>query len=208
MHIYAFGSLCRGDIDINSDIDLLAVVDGHESRVSPDVFSIYSYRRISDIWNEGNPFAWHLARESRLVFTPDESDYLRSLGSPNRYKNCASDCEKFYGLFQQAQRAIETSSDSVVFELSTVFLSIRNIATCFSLGAGVQPDFSRQSAFKLGPNNAPLSDCVYSLLVRARVLSTRGCGTKLTSEEVAFVARELPQINDWMVRVVKEAKKQ
>lgn len=35
MHIYAFGSICRGEIDKNSDIDLLAIVDGFDARLWP-----------------------------------------------------------------------------------------------------------------------------------------------------------------------------
>jgi len=206
MHIYAFGSLCRGDIDTDSDIDLLAVVEGHEPRVSPSTFSIYSYQRIKDLWSEGNPFAWHLALESRLVFTHDESDYLRSLGTPSRYRNCTRDCQKFFELFKQALRSLESGGGNKVFELSTIFLSVRNIATCFSLGIGKQPDFSRRSALRLDEKKAPLSDNAYSLLIRARVLSTRAFGAKLGSGEVTQVLEELPRVQDWMARLVDESK--
>lgn len=65
MHIYAFGSICRGDVSPASDVDLLAIVDGYDERFSLDDYSIYSYDRIWEIWNEGNPFAWHLALESK-----------------------------------------------------------------------------------------------------------------------------------------------
>ena len=67
MHVYAFGSICRGDVSLTSDIDLLAVVDGYDPRFDPNVFSIYSYNRIEELWAEGNPFAWHLAKESKVV---------------------------------------------------------------------------------------------------------------------------------------------
>jgi predicted nucleotidyltransferase len=67
MHIYAFGSLCRGEVSRNSDVDLLALVDGFDERFNPEIYSIYSYRRIEELWREGNPFAWHLSLESRLV---------------------------------------------------------------------------------------------------------------------------------------------
>jgi hypothetical protein len=53
MHIYAFGSVCRGDISPGSDVDLLAVVEGHDARFSPDDYSIYSYERVREIWEEG-----------------------------------------------------------------------------------------------------------------------------------------------------------
>src|SRR4051794_25369031 len=107
MHIYAFGSICRGNMAVDSDVDLLAIVDGHNSCLSPDVFSIYSYKRLNALWNEGNPFAWHLALESRLIFSSDQSDYLSSLGKPSRYRNCIRDCEKFFALFQKASDSID-----------------------------------------------------------------------------------------------------
>jgi len=44
------------------------------------------------------------------------------------------------------QCSITGGSNSKVFDLSTIFLSIRNIATCFSLGVKSQPNFSRNSA--------------------------------------------------------------
>ena len=134
MHIYAFGSVCRGDISPGSDIDLLAIVEGYDSRFDPDIYSIYSYKRIREIWKEGNPFAWHLSLEARILFSSDRSDFLSSLGSPALYRNCVRDCDKFFSLFREARISLEKNSTSKVFDLSMIFLSIRNIATCFSLG--------------------------------------------------------------------------
>jgi predicted nucleotidyltransferase len=191
MHIYAFGSICRGDIAADSDVDLLAIVNRHNPGISPDVFSIYSYERLKALWSEGNPFAWHLTLESSLIFSVDHSDYLVSLGKPSRYKDCIRDCEKFFALFQKAYESIVRGGRNRVFELSTLFLSIRNIATCFSLGVTAQPDFSRQSALRLSGHSAPLAVASYSTLLRARVLSTRGAGAQLEAKEIDAVLQEL-----------------
>ncbi|MEW6159832.1 MAG: nucleotidyltransferase domain-containing protein [Verrucomicrobiota bacterium] len=207
MHIYAFGSICRGDLDTDSDIDLLAIVEGQDSRFNANAFSIYSYERIKELWAEGNPFAWHLARESRMLFSGDETDFIRSLGNPNRYRNCVHDCRKFLLLFQQARQSLVNSKGSGVFELSIVFLSIRNIATCFSLGMGSKPNFSRRAAFDLGVRNAPISDELYAVLHRCRVLSTRGNGVPPGDAETAFAVRSLPVIEKWMIGLVEEAQK-
>lgn len=43
MHIYAFGSICRGEVDSFSDIDMLAIVSGRDERFNPRDYSIYSY---------------------------------------------------------------------------------------------------------------------------------------------------------------------
>ena len=95
MHIYAFGSVCRGEIDYGSDVDLLAIVDDHDGMFDPNIFSIYSYKRIKELWKEGNPFAWHLAKEARLLYSIDYDNFIESLGNPNRYDRTKADCEKF-----------------------------------------------------------------------------------------------------------------
>jgi hypothetical protein len=180
MHIYAFGSVCRGDVSPSSDIDLLAVVQGYDPRFSPDDYSIYSYERIREIWEEGNPFAWHLAIESKLLYSPDASDFLKSLGKPTANRNCLQDCEKFFALFREARCSFESLGESKVFDLSMVFLGIRNFATCFSLGTLDKPDFSRSSALRLGEHSLSISREAYKILERSRILCTRAIGiTKL-----------------------------
>lgn len=202
MHIYAFGSVCRGEIDPQSDIDLLAAVDSFDSRFDPAVFSIYSYRRLRDLWVEGNPFAWHLALESRLVFSSDGLDFINELGSPAAYSRARLDCDKFRSLFLGAVQGFETSAGSRVFELSTMFLAIRNIATCFSLGTCAQPTFGRHSARLLGPSSLDIEPAIYDAFVRARVLSTRGCGPALSDHDLARAASRFPIISDWMDTLV------
>jgi Nucleotidyltransferase domain len=206
VHIYVFGSICRGDLRKGSDIDLLALVKGYNRRLDPNSFSIYSYGRISDLWTEGNPFAWHLFLESRLVFASDQSDFLKSLGPPGEYANCARDCEKFYSVFEEARASISLRPTSNVFELSTIFLSIRNIATCFSLGTRAKPDFSRHSARQLGKNSIRLPSDTYSVLERARILSTRGIGENITRKEVDLVLDALENIEEWMANLVSQAR--
>lgn len=102
MHIYAFGSVCRGDIDLDSDIDVLALTDRVDHRFDPLVFSIYSYSRIRELWNNGNPFAWHLHLESKLLFSSTGDDFIAGLGVPKEYKKAASDCATF---MEQCARA-------------------------------------------------------------------------------------------------------
>jgi len=206
MHIYAFGSICRGDISLGSDIDLLAIVEEYDPRISPDTFSIYSYKRIKELWQEGNPFAWHLSLEARLIFASDRTDYLELLGSPKKYTKCVQDCEKFFSLFQEAHTSIIKGSNSIVFDFSIVFLSIRNIATCFSLGVNGHPNFSRNSALCLASNSIPLNLGLYQILERARILCTRGYGEKLTDDEINTTIQGLSEIHEWMHDLVEKAK--
>jgi hypothetical protein len=207
MHIYAFGSICRGEIQPSSDVDLLVIGESSVDRCDPDVYSIYTYERIQELWREGNPFAWHLSLESRLLFSSDNQDFLQSLGKPASYSCCARDCDNFLSLFCDARASLMYGGASRIFDLSTIFLSTRNIATCFSLGVVKRPDFSRNSALRLENNPVPLSAVSYQVLERARVLCTRGFGSKITDDEVGAALRELSGVYDWMRELAERAKR-
>ena len=205
MHIYAFGSICRGDMTVDSDIDLLAIITGLDERFDPRKFSIYSYNRISELWNIGNAFAWHLHYESRLIFAEDGFDNLAVRGSPDPYNRVALDCARFKNIFKNAYESLKTDNASTVFELSTIFLSIRNLATCYSLGVCKEPNFGRDAAVRLGQLSVPISDRAYHILRRARVLSTRGVGSYITPEETHHVLEECGALSDWVARISCEA---
>jgi hypothetical protein len=207
MHIYAFGSVCRGDVSIDSDVDLLAIVDGEVSRFDPNAYSIYSYRRVRELWGEGNPFAWHLSLESMLLFSSDKSDYLKALGNPRPYRHCVRDCERFLALFREGYDSILTGKPSTVFDLSTIFLSVRNFATCFSLGVTGRPVFSRNSALCLGDRSLSLPEDSYHVLERARILCTRGQGANILRAEIDTTVQRLDEVRDWMNKLVDEAKR-
>lgn len=203
MHIYAFGSVCRGEVDISSDIDMLAIVNGYDSRFNPSDYSIYSYERIHDLWRQGNPFAWHLFLESKLVYSEDGIDHLKSIGEPSAYKAGIADCEKFREIFLSAKNSIEGSDLTEIFDLSSVFLAVRNFATCYSLHSGISPDFSRNSARNLGAKNIPVDTPTYTLLERARVLCTRGLGEILSRTEKDKAKNTLGEIDSWMIGMLK-----
>ena len=205
MHIYAFGSICRGDISIDSDIDLLALVEGRNPRLNPDKFSIYSYERISELWALGNAFAWHLALESKLIHSGDGRDFLKRLGTPSEYTDVAQDCRRFREIFDTALLSVQSDTPSIVFELSTLFLAIRNIATCYSLALLPSPRFGRDSARQLGPRSIPISDAVYSMLMRARLLSTRGLGDDIADVDKSTLVGQLEGCRLWINELCMEA---
>lgn len=202
MHIYAFGSICRGEIDKHSDIDVIAIVDGFDERLDPNKFSIYSYNRIKEIWEEGNPFAWHLSLESKLIYSKNNTDFLEELGKPNNYQNGENDCDKFYQLFISSEKAIKSGTSSKTFELSNIFLSIRNFATCYQLANG-KFCFSRDSALVLD-KKVPIELENYCILEKARILCTRGKGESITTEEFEVIKGELNSIRVWMESLLEE----
>lgn len=205
MHIYAFGSVCRGEVDKYSDIDLLAITNDKENDLTPSKYSIYSYPRIQELWEIGNAFAWHLFYESRLLFASDEVDYLKELGKPSAYTDGINDCNKFFQIFQSASKSLEYSDDSQIYDLSIIFLSIRNFSTCFALHLGI-PLFSRNSAKSLGKNSLPIDDSTYNIFERARILSTRGEGYIIDDCEINKASTSLKDIESWMIKIVDSMK--
>jgi len=197
-HLYAFGSLCRGEIDRLSDVDLLACVNDQAAshEIDSRQFSVYTYDRLRALWREGNPFAWHLHLESKLVFSSDGSDFLKELGPPHRYNMMGADCAKFRRLFDESYRSLVGDVESKIFHLSCIFLAIRNFATCYSFGAG-RPNFSRISPLQVRPP-VPIEERLFSLFVRARVLSTRGVGEQLSKEEIALATQACMPVHEWM----------
>jgi Nucleotidyltransferase domain len=204
MHVYAFGSVCRGDIDLLSDIDLLAIIDGNDLRFNPSDYSIYSYSRIEELWGEGNPFAWHLSLESKMIFSSDTTDFIRELGEPSPYLNIINDCKKFQNIFISACESLKESTFSEIFDYSSVFLSIRNFATCFSLGMSDSPNFSRCSALGLGDDSLSIAIENHRLLEQCRVLCTRGKGDVPNIHEIFKLESVLQSIGEWMVILIKK----
>jgi len=204
MHIYAFGSVCRGEIELDSDIDLLALVEKRDPRLSAEKFSIYTYEKVRHLWDEGNAFAWHLAKERSLVYSEDNSDFLTDLGMPMPYKHANRDSERLVQIFKESARQLEAGSCNIVFELSTMFLSVRNLATCYSLSMLDKPIFSRDSPLRIGDKSIDLTPECFEVLLRCRILSTRGYGYDIDPVDVEMVHRELPQIHGWVAKLSRE----
>ena len=183
-------------MDPASDVDLLACTSTPTSEIDPKKFSKYTYKRIEQLWREGNPFAWHLHLESRLIFSSDGSDFLVGLGVPSAYGCMAADCLKFRKLFLESSSALFQSGNSVVFHLSCMFLAIRNFAPCYSFSTG-RPIFSRKSPLLLA-QRLPIGDEIFDVFARARILSTRGYGSLIADAEVDAAKNSVPKILDWM----------
>lgn len=201
MHIYAFGSICRGEYFQNSDIDLLVCIEKDaKHEFSHKKFSIYDYSRLQELWQEGNPFAWHLFLESKLIYSSDGKNYLGNLGMPKKYGNFSFDFAKFENLFLLSVDGLNCNN-SEIFNLACIFLSLRNIATCYSLYVG-SPVFSRYSPYLI---DIPieLDESLFKILENARILSTRGVGNAITQYEIDKVRRNIHLIHDWIRKFEK-----
>lgn len=195
-HFYVFGSVCRGETDPASDIDLLACLATPNPEIDPKKFSIYTYERLQQLWCEGNPFAWHLHLESRLIFSSDGSDFLLNLGAPSQYTKILEDCIKFRELFSESYYSLMQSKNSKVFHLSCMFLATRNFATCYSFSSG-QPIFSRKSPLLID-RKLPITNEAFDVFARARILSTRGYGYPISEADVNAAKSSASIIFDWM----------
>jgi hypothetical protein len=202
MHLYAFGSVCRGEFDAGSDVDVLRVVGVGEPAPYVRDVSTYTDERLRDLWRSGNPFAWHLAIESRLLFSPDGTDVIKNLGEPAAYSHAVEDCRKLESLFHDATASVRQSTNAVIYDLGMIFLAIRNFAISYSLGIRGVPLFSRQAAMMLGPDSAPLDVDVAYLLWRAKLLSTRGRGEPLGEHETRRALEGISGIPRWMTRLL------
>jgi hypothetical protein len=187
----------------DSDIDLLAITDS-SAPVNANQFSQYTFAQLHSLWTQGNPFAWHLALEARLIFAADGDDVLRGLGSPNAYTNWTADRQKFRDLYQAATRALADPRATPVFELSNIFLAIRNLAICYSLATGTNPVFSRRAFRLLGAESLTLDTRACEILEASRILSTRAIGVPASSAEVEYVVSRLPTVDVWICALGEE----
>lgn len=208
MEIYGFGSIVRGEIDKFSDIDLLILKDIEEdiSNIDKEYFSIYTYQRIEELWEEGNPFSWHLFIESKCLYSTSSIPFLKTLGEPNNYNNLLPDLFKFYQLFIDSKISIEIERHSVDFDLSMIFLAIRNFSSCFSLGFLKKNEFSRDVALKIGAYSINLNPKIYNRLRESRILATRGIGKSITENELKLVQNEFQTINSWFIKLLNLTK--
>jgi hypothetical protein len=208
MEIYAFGSIVRGEIDEFSDVDLLILKDLGEKipEIDKERFSIYTFQRMDQLWEEGNPFSWHLFSESKCLFSEKSIPFLKSLGKPKPYSNLLNDLNKFHKLFLDSKLSIESNNNSVDFDLSMIFLAIRNFASCFSLGFLRIEEFSRDTALRIDQYSIQIDLTTYNRLKASRILATRGIGTRITEKELKEITIEFSTIEKWFNALLKLAK--
>lgn len=202
-HIYIFGSIVRGEIDQYSDTDLLLITDEQIENIDTNKYSVYTSSRINELYNEGNPFAWHLYYESRLVYSSANQDFLNNLGKPSKYSNCKSDLLKFKTLFDESITSILEDKFSMIFDLSMIFLSIRNFATCYTLGCYEIPIFSRFSFEKLTDFPLKLDYEIKDVLMMSRISSTRGINYTLEEESLFLLESNLVKIERWFNEILE-----
>ena len=123
---------------------------------------------------------------------------------PSKYSGAVADSLKFRDIFESSFQSVQAGTPSLVFELSTIFLALRNIATCYSLARTESPTFGRDSAKRLGPRSLYIDGNVYSLLMQARLLSTRGVGESIGDIDLTILIPELERCRSWIDEICHE----
>ncbi len=141
-----FGSMARADADTNSDLDILAVLNSSlkdfdlnslrceveklfNRRVS---FSLYSRRRLSELFTEGHLFAWHLYLESLPITVEGFNDWVEDLGTPAGYGAATKDVESLVEILRSVGPAVEKCPRNAIYEAGVMYVCLRNIALCAS----------------------------------------------------------------------------
>jgi Nucleotidyltransferase domain len=119
--VYIFGSVGRGQYDDRSDLDLLAVVrDGLGKVAEEDVFahvpphlrklkpgiSWYGQNRLTEMYKNGELFAWHLYLETIPLF--EQARFLESLGKPSPYMEAREDVASFHKVLQEIPQQLRS----------------------------------------------------------------------------------------------------
>ena len=203
MEFYVYGSITRGELDQNSDVDILCLIDESEDvngRV-PLNFSIYSKGRIKQHYEHGTLFAWHLYRDSRLIF-PIEGGFLKKIGSPKEYSSSYEDLGLLNELLRKAIANIQDSQINLIYELGLVYVSVRNIATIASWFLPEGLCCSRYVPYYIKEIGFPLKKEDYEVLIACRHATTRG--RKVQLDKVLHVSKYLNLLAQWANSVTKE----
>lgn len=197
---YLFGSVARGDHDPRSDVDVLLVYDNvpdsqlqacAKSEISSVMstkcsFAEYSSGHLSNMFEDGDLFAWHLHLEAIPISVREDQGVFNCFPPPAPYRDGIADALNFSKLLASAQQSVLHNSKSLVFEAGIAYLALRNIGMALSFSVLRLPCFNRHAPFlvsaqlKLSP---PCSETLYELLISARHASQRGLPEPYISAE-------------------------
>lgn len=197
MWIYIFGSLSRGEIDANSDVDTLCICQPHEKLLMPKNMQNYSEIHLKEMFNSGELFAHHLYLESKLVYSSDGVDIIREIGKPATYKNWKDDFESFIDVALFAITEILTKGQTV-FRKGLLYMSLRDIAMIYSQIKMNTPNFSKYSPYHTDISLDVDTD-EYEVLRMCRISSTRGISDEIIYKELSESC--FNNSRDWVIKL-------
>lgn len=172
---YVFGSVCRGEPDPGSDVDVLVISnEPSAARELPAAWSLYSPRRLRQLFARGTLFAWHLYLESVPVWPRGAPGFLKRIGPPAAYVGARREIADLQKILRSAVAELERGTLSPVYELGLIALACRDTAMAASPTLAGHFDFSRHAPLALLSARFPLTRRQFDYLLSCRRATTRG----------------------------------
>lgn len=198
LNVSLFGSAVRGDCDESSDIDVLVVVKDGSGKANEDEISSvikaeigkepsiswYGKNRLTEMFNEGHLFSWHLHLESAGMCGFESLS--KSFDAPQQYRMAYKDISDLIDLAETIIDEVTRRPNNSVYELGIAYVCARNIAMSASWHFCAAPDFSRSSPFNIAVVTFPISLEAYRRAMASRHAGQRGrpCPASVSSDEV------------------------
>ncbi|HEY4249229.1 MAG TPA: nucleotidyltransferase domain-containing protein [Lacunisphaera sp.] len=203
---YIFGSVCRGEPDKGSDVDVLVIADGAQDLKNlPTAWSRYSRRRISVLYRRGTLFAWHLYLESVQLWPRDTVGFLRKIGPPRPYDSAVREISDLRRILRGAVEELSSGTDASVYEFGLLAMACRDIAMAAFPSLVGRFDFSRHAPLHL-PTGFPLSKPQLDYLLQCRRASTRGGVLRRHVNLERQILTRLPELNTWCDKLLTRLK--
>lgn len=185
-NISVFGSVTRNDLDELSDVDVLALVlDGGGTVPEQEIvsqlplelqpkasISWYGVQKMSEMFQSGHLFAWHLFLESTPIL--GWGHLSERLGKPAIYQTALEDIDGLIELLHSSRAQFLNQSPNTIYELGLLYLVARNIAMSASWHLLTVTRFDRYSPFAIANTKFPLKLREYEILLKCRMASQRG----------------------------------
>ncbi len=205
---YVFGSVCRGEPDTGSDIDILVITDEQQAkRELPASWSIYSPRRLQNLFARGTLFAWHLHQEAVPIWPRRNPTFLKRLGKPSPYLRGAAEIEDLIAVLGSAISRLNAGAPSAVYEFGLIALACRDSAMAAAPILTGKFDFSRHAPLHLPTSKFPLSRRSFDYLLNCRRATTRGGKFRRNHKIERHVQSLAPDLRNWALNLLFAVRK-
>jgi hypothetical protein len=199
---YAFGSLCRGEPDAGSDLDILVITDqANATKEIPQGWSKYSPMRVRELFARGTLFAWHLYLEAVPLWPRNGQGFVLRVGPPSHYKSARREIRDLRRILIGALAELSRGTPSEVYEFGLVALACRDIAMAASLTINGSFNFSRHAPLRLKQTPFPLTKAKWDYLLACRRATTRGGSFLRNRRTERHIVAEAENLLNWSSKI-------
>lgn len=211
--IRLFGSFARAEQTVDSDYDILVILQKSQqitSELKTKVYSLfereisiswYNQGRIKQMYEMGHLFAWHIFQESKPLFIFNE--FISTLGEPKPYEFFSEDVWSLIEILKPTKASVERNSRNLIYEAGLAYVCVRNIAICASPFFGLGYRFGVNAPLAIG---IPMEDSDFELLKQCRYASIRGYSVPKISSEKFFQLYDLAL--KWGTNILEKKQKE